>query len=1561
LTRSSLVVVKRTLGLGARVLAALGLAVLFVVSAALGLLLHVDLPAEHRVAARALSHALSRLFYGKFKIGKIDRLNVDLDELDAKDVTVRDTYGNRVLKLSNLHVEASLPSIAEKLLFATGKINLVVRRVRVERADCEVITDPKTGAPTLAGAFTLVKQPTKPRRPPKPSARYVRVWLPQIEIGRVYARGRFGSLPTLEADLARVKGSLLGTPKGIALDVERFGAVVRGLGGTDVVGTSTVHVRAPGAIWSSFDGYFGEVEVGAFVRVDGKRLRATLDLPRLEPAAVKALWPSWPLRTAATLHAEAAGTLPLLATAAQVQMGDGKVSVLGPARVSGPNAGADLAVHAEHIDLDAFVAHAPKTDLSASAKLALARNKGQWQLGVSGSSEATSIAGQDVPAIKFDGTVDKSGFSGHATPAERGLPLQLAFSIHSDGVVDLEAHTEGFELENAPRLARYTRARGHAAFRVKAHIAHQRLDATVTGNVSGFSLAGVRMGNAELNGFVSGPLNQPEQLRVDASLSGNDLSAGLFSFGGFQIDAAGPVTEPRVKASLKDEFGPNIVASARVTTTGAPRVRDLSLAVTRAGAKLEGSVAQLDVSRGRVDIDHLQLSGAGGTLSGSLDIRPTSVEAHAQGDHLDMGEIGNVLGLPRGKVGGKLSIRADVLASKEASRGQVHVTLGNGSIMNVDGVAMSLNATLDQSRFSGDTQLVVRDVGSLGATWNTTLDGPLQKLATWKRIVGRVQFGVSNVHLDGLEHALPASLGVKSVKGRASGEFRVDREQPTAFPNVFAVAATEGLDAVVAPKGSHEAPLHIQGIDLQVGGAVSGDTGDTNATARLVYQGGALASASGTLRIDLKRLVKAPKSMAAQFETTPLNAVLTIPERQLSDFPQQIAPQALSGKVGGKLSLSGTLKDPTWSASLDATGLRQTGSRYAEPVDAKMQAQYVQSSGQFGANAEVDSNGRRLAKLVFTGKADWRALTHPPKHSQAPPWTGGAVVSLDGLPLQVIAPLAEERVAGQVFGTVALERQSTLPSISASVDVRGTSVDRLPIGNGKLTVRSDGDKLSATLDFRHNRGTLSASLRSMLDWSGTVPRVPDKGDVVVHLTAARYDAVVLTPLLTGILSDISGRIDADLSAVLAKQAGKDHELTWSARISGHASLENGHMQIAPLGLDLRDVSFHATAQSQNGATVIRVPDVVAKARSEKKNLKGSATLYLSGLRFDHGVATLHTDSVPVLVQGVTLATATGTLDAELKHEPQEMQVNVSVPNLVAKLPRATSRTLISLNANPDIKVLQPLGEPVEPSTGPVLPWHVTFSLGDVRITQNGVNVPVGGHPLINLGEKVAVGGYVDLKPGGQVPALNHVFLIDNGRISFDGPDPGNPDVDVTASWRSADGVTVYVEVKGRYKTAKLRLYSDPPMSQTDVLALLLGGPTPAASTATAAPSQTGGGSAQQAQAVNIGTQALGLNDLFSGTPLSSVQVSASTSQNEYGGSNQNPAYTAAVRISDKVWLEGTYEQGGAATSTGASASANNTSDAFTGAVDWRFNQHWSLRTEAGNASTSVDLLWHYRY
>jgi len=221
-----------------------------------------------------------------------------------------------------------------------------------------------------------------------------------------------------------------------------------------------------------------------------------------------------------------------------------------------------------------------------------------------------------------------------------------------------------------------------------------------------------------------------------------------------------------------------------------------------------------------------------------------------------------------------------------------------------------------------------------------------------------------------------------------------------------------------------------------------------------------------------------------------------------------------------------------------------------------------------------------------------------------------------------------------------------------------------------------------------------------------------------------------------------------------------------------------------------------------------------------------------------------------------------------------------------------------------------------------------FDLGRrVRVARADMNVPLTGEPVIELGNETAFSGYILLTPGGRLTLFGKPFVIERGKIVFEG-DASNPRVDIVAYWRAPDGTIAYLEVHGTFEEPRLVFRSDPPLPEPQVMALLLGGPLGAAS--------------------EVGNELIA--GLFDETLLGRVELRAETE-----GAEETEAYTAKVRLRENLFFETTYRRGFERVDPNA-----DTPD-VSGTFDWRFRRNWSLRTQVGTLGTGVDLLWQYRY
>lgn len=1527
---------RRVLRWAGRTLTALGLLLVFALSLAAAAVLHINLPASRRVASSLLSRALAGTFYGEVRTGEIGELSLHGTTLN--EIIVKDESGTTVLTLNDVRVRTDVAGLIKEVITAEDRVTIAIRHIRAERADAFIVPDAQ-GVPTIGRALTPV--PSAPKAPSAPSApsRPLRVWLPAIEIGKVYGRGTVAGLPTLEVALGGVRGSVLVTPKGAAIDVSRYGMTVRGLGGTDATGTGEVHIRAPGAVWSSFNGYFGNLPLSTSVYVKGQKVSATVDVPRALPEDVGALLANWPVKDTVSAHVEATGNFPELASNARFEVGDAKLTASGPIRF-GKELGIELDVEGRHVDIRSIWPNAPRTRVNVDTSVAIWNKQGKVTVDVNGTTGSTRLAGQNVPPIDVNGTWNDKGFSGKATLHETGMPVKVSFTVHPSGAVDLDARARSFQIEKAPRVEKLTPAKGRADAHVTARIEKSQLDATLAADVSAFQLGDVKLARGHVTGRAKGPLTDLDKIQIDAKVVGSAFSAKGQSFSKLSASAKGPVRRPSLSARLTDEYGPEVNAKAVLIAQGEPSVKNLEVSVKRDSAVLGGRIAELNLASREVVVDDLKLSGAGGELAGKVRISKGKVEVKAKGEGLDLDVISRALGLPRGVLGGKLNVDADVVAGKKDSNGHVRLALGKGSIASVRGISLSVDATLDGEHLEGSASGMVEDIGGFGATFQSELDGNPAEPASWLGMTGDGELQLSDIQLSLLKHVLPKSARIDKVGGIAFARLRIERLAPKELPNVrVELAGTRGLEVVRAPEKKGDSPLQVKGIEVQMVGGVHGEKGDASGTTQLYDDAGALVTASGSARVDWKKLVAEPEEWLNLIAESPVMSMITVHERPFAQFPAAIRPSGVLGSAGARVLVSGAVIAPKLGVNLEVHGLASEASHRATPVDVRANGEYEVESGRFGMNVDLGAGAHRVAQLVARGNANLFDGS----------WTGGAQLALEGVPLGVVPTLAEARVKGELQGNVALQRPKAdePPQLSANIELSRANVDGVAVGRGNMLVRSDGKQLRAELGLDDSAGgSLSAETRLGLDWKGPLPAVDRTRPVRISAESKSYDAVVLTPFLRDVFSRLTGKVDGKLAVTLeTKQNSEgvpigDFE---AVVVNGDAQVREGVLQLAPLGIEFHDVSLNANAKKSGAVTIVEIRDVAGKGSGERSTVRAQGTLYFEGLRLSRGIASASMTEVPVLFQGVPQATASGSAIAKLDREEERMVVTVDVPNLTARLPQATSRAVVELADNPAIEVKQALREPKAASTGALLPWHIVVNLGKgVRITRADLSLPLVGQPVIDLGKKGVVSGYVELEPGGRFQSWGKTWVVDGGRVIFDTPDPGDPHVFATASWRAPDGTLVYVDVRGTLKQSNLSLTSDPARSEPEIMALLFGGASSGASD-----EASGARTRETAAAGGIATA---FNTLFADALVGSVELRTGTDENK-------ASYTAAVRISENIWFEGTYRNRLEQQQDNTSTEPTDVS----GTIDWRFQRNWSLRTEVGTVGTGLDLLWQYRY
>jgi autotransporter translocation and assembly factor TamB len=288
----------------------------------------------------------------------------------------------------------------------------------------------------------------------------------------------------------------------------------------------------------------------------------------------------------------------------------------------------------------------------------------------------------------------------------------------------------------------------------------------------------------------------------------------------------------------------------------------------------------------------------------------------------------------------------------------------------------------------------------------------------------------------------------------------------------------------------------------------------------------------------------------------------------------------------------------------------------------------------------------------------------------------------------------------------------------------------------------------------------------------------------------------------------------------------------------------------------------------------------------------------------------------------------------VREREQKTHLEVSVPALDVSLPDAPDTTLIALDDDPSVVVLEEARAALpkarrEPSAGTLV---LTLKLGKkVQVTQGELKVPVSG--ALTLAPDGRLSGTIRFPAGGVVPAFGQTFRISEGFVRFQDQDVSDGVIAVKAATRVADSTSVELNVSGTVGAPVILLQSDPPRSEDEIVALLVG----------LRPEDSTGDQGQQLGGV---AWALAMNRLVKGSALGRLQFGAGQT------SEGSEVKTVSMRVGSKVWLEGR--------SVRASDTSLNQSDQASGVVDWRFAPSFSLRTQLGTVS-GVELRWSHGY
>ncbi|NUP05846.1 MAG: hypothetical protein HOW73_07290 [Polyangiaceae bacterium] len=1111
--RSALATIAKVLGVGA----------IFLTGTVGGLLLHLNTPQGRATGRQIANFALKPVFQGRIDVGPIDDLS--LEHARVKHATIYDPNGVAIIEAEGIEADIATLDLLRALFLEEGPVVVDISRTRIDRANVLLLPD-EQGVPSIAATFI-----PRDQTPSKPGGRATVVDIPDIEIATAHVQSDLAAL--FDADLGNLKASVtVRDDQVVAVDATGATIHLTELLPAPVAGDITYHLRvdlrkralreamgetrpqSPIVMWATVDGTIGEVPIAARGVLDGLHLDTKLQLPHVDPQAVKDIFSFIPLEVAARGRISVEGELPSsLRLDGEIDVGEapdvarihasGGIGAEDGVRVS-------LGLEGEHINPRDFIADAPEARVDTRGRVQIAINPGEGLPEVTAeiATAKTVGFGQTIPELDAVVHVHQGEILASVTAHEPGMPVDAQLTV-KDGAVAFSADARSTDLREATRLGKALQ--GAVRARVDGRFEDGELDAHVTATGVGVGTpgapgSGARADRVALTAKVSGPLIGLS-VQGQANASGLDLAGEKLD--NVRLGVNGSVLTPTVSLRVEDKERGTLEAGGTLSVLGRA-ARNVTFKVEREGESARGDIAEIDVDKGLAIRGVSIKQGSIGNVAGSLSVDQGELTGTLRADGLDLGRVQRLLGLPV-TMTGVANLDVNVQRTGDGRRGSFELELARSNLLFVQGVSARVSARFDGEgvEASGFVRVVEDPDHKDGAPSNekpgpvqpgpvpnqpapaapvpelppivcegpiaevrfanvkARLPGPLLSFDSWKNATGSADIAADHVDLGCIERRIPSILWpFEQARGLLTARFKMSKKPGDRSVTIDdLVGSSVGLVLV-----GKEKAWRSDHLDVAVKGRIDGVTGTTTTKAAVYEHTSAdvLALLSTTLDFDPTKFFTDATAAMRELPRAPLSLELEVPRRPIEEFrvlPEPLATSipAMDGIVGAKLSATGTLEQPKVELNLRARGLLPAGAAtsggWVPAVNVRVDAAYdaskptEQGTVAVVARAERKEIARALATLTLPADAIFNR-----KKDAELPWSGKLEAELKGLPFETIPTLADRGLQGSLHGRIALNGLNESPWGSVEITSRQLKIQGQPL---KVKVDASIDETGA--------------------------------------------------------------------------------------------------------------------------------------------------------------------------------------------------------------------------------------------------------------------------------------------------------------------------------------------------------------------------------------------------------------------------------------------------------------------------------------------------------------------
>jgi len=1172
----------------------------------------------------------------------------------------------------------------------------------------------------------------------------------------------------------------------------------------------------------------------------------------------------------------------------------------------------------------------------------------------------------DAARIEADGSFDGTLFGAPAT-------LRATMSeMHMDAVLDAR-DDEGDDLRRAlPELGLRAPTSVHAelhgewpraSMAVHAAVGTAHMDANVAMDIASTSFEGRAEASGQRISYGKGAV---DEIHIRAQAHGTlavpsieiDVHTRGARWGAFRTESM------KVRGKIGKHQDTIVVHDPRIEL-----VRNGQLATVIAD--------RVAIQSQRLAIEHATVHGIGAPVYADVVRTPREVKAKVVAKGIDLGRAAAFVGRERDVHTGTLTIDSNMLFRGKHSQGEVHAKVRNLSAFRVR------DAHLDVDAKAIDRTITLDLDGSIGSTGHIALhttrlsvSGDPAKLSSWRGATGRAQFDAAIDMQKAIALWQPRTRRTQKtsqVGGWLVVRAALSRDSQSAPLDGRLSVRTQGLavssitppEAILGTVEVRHAPgFHMSGIDVGLDASIDGMSNDGELAVRLTDRHTALAALDIKAIAPYREFLHNPKAAWKKLQAAAVSAALIVPERALDTLPSVFGTGAMAGAVGGDLRVWGTAGEPHVELTAHARGVRSKYAPLSMATDTEIAFAYDGTTANIGV--DVKRRDRQIAQLTSRvdveakdlaaeGSALAKASANATSVGQAfakLPWKGNTKIRLDRFPLELVGPLADARLHGNVSGEVAAFGLHDDPRLTAHLSLDSLRIGRADYQIGTIAIDADRNNFALTAHMQQADGFADVRAHSGLVWErGLVPTLNSRQRFEARFVASAFQIAAALPFASDLFNDLDGRIDADATITMDPS-------TKSTTMTGHAALRDGSMQLAIIGETFDNVRATLTFAPDGN---LHIDDIEADHGGGQ--VHGNAVIHFDGLLLQNATinaAIPKKKPINFAFQGQPIGDIWGNAKVDVYHarDNGKTTLSASVPNLHIKLPQTMKGGVEEFRKNEKIKVgvYSSPNELLElrldqkdlQQKAPSTPVDVDVALGEITLDRGTeVHVVLTGQPHITFAETMRVTGTINVKSG-KINVQGKEFRVEQGKVIFQPENPSNPTVVASAVWTATDGTKVFADFRGPLKTGQVSLRSEPARPKNEVLSLVLfGGPE---NDQTGSPSSGGeqqNGSAAAAATVGGAIAAQGLTAAFD--DLTGIHTTARVATTK----DNNPRPEVDVQLSRAFTLRLAHVIGTPPVTD---------PDTNLATVDWRFRMNWAVEMTFGDHGKAVaDAVWQKRY